>query len=127
MSTFSVSHALVTMFFEMANADGSVEKVELQKIGELSRKYIDAQGSDFDQVISESLDWYLEQTEVEQRITSIFKFANNLTDLFEKSTLVLIATDLVRMAQADGEIHDREGSFFRACLECMGLTREDLG
>ena len=126
MSTFSVSHALVTMFFEMANADGAVEKVELQKIGELSRKYIVAQGSDFHQVFSESLDWYLDQTDVEQRTASIFKFAYNLKDLFEKSTLVLIATDLVRMAKADGEIHDREGSFFRACLELMGLTREDL-
>lgn len=127
MSTFTASHALVTMFFEMANADGAVEKVELQKIGELSRKYIDAQGSNFDQVITESLNWYWDQTDAEERITSIFKFAYNLTDIFEKSTLVLVATDLVRMAKADGEIHDREGSFFRACLELMGLTREDLG
>jgi uncharacterized tellurite resistance protein B-like protein len=127
MSTFTVSHALVIMFFEMGNADGSLEREELHKIGELSKKYIDAQGADFNQVISESLDWYLDQTNVEQRITSIFEFASNLKDLFEKSILVLIANDLVKIANADDEIHDQEGAFFRACLECMGLKREDLG
>jgi uncharacterized tellurite resistance protein B-like protein len=52
MKNFTARHALLAMFFEMANADGQVEKSEMQKIGELSRKYITAQNSDFDEVIS---------------------------------------------------------------------------
>ena len=126
MSNFTASHALLAMFFEMAHADGQVEKSEMQKIWELSRKYIAAQDSDFDEVVSESLDWYFDQSDVEKRIDSIFRFAANFPDVYEKSTLILIAKDLVKVAQSDGEIHQREGQFFRACIELMGLTKEDL-
>jgi hypothetical protein len=46
----------------MGNADGSLKREEFHKIGGLSKKYIDAQEANFNQVISASLDWYLDQT-----------------------------------------------------------------
>jgi len=126
MSNFTASHAIVAMFFEMANADGQVDKSELEKIGELSRKYIAAQDSDFDEVVSESIDWYFDQSDVEKRINFIFRFAATITEIYGKNIRILIAKDLVKVAQSDGEIHEREGQFFRACLELMGLNKEDL-
>jgi hypothetical protein len=54
MGTFTCSHVLVLMFFEMGNAEGSLPREEFHKIGDLSKKYIDAQGEDFNQVISAS-------------------------------------------------------------------------
>ena len=126
MSNFTVSHALVAMFLEISSADGQVEKSELATLGQVSRKYIEADGSDFEQVMSETIDWYSGETDFDKRIGSIFSFASKFKEIFDKNTLILIAKDLVKIAQSDGNVHDREGQFFRACIECMGLTQEDF-
>ena len=122
---FTLSHGLLSAFLEMSNVDGTIDKIELNKIGEVSRKYITALGDDFDQVVSETFNWFVD-AEQENRMNNVLNSVRQFKDFFDKKTLIFIAKDLVRVAQSDGDIHDREAKLFGVCLDFMGLTREDL-
>jgi len=123
------AHGLVGMFIEMTAADGQMDKVELQTVGALVRIHLEPNGFDEaarKQIIAESFDWWNSFETVKERATSIFSLAFGMQKALSKEERIKIAKGLSVIAAADKEIADGEKGFFNACMECLGLTFDDL-
>jgi uncharacterized tellurite resistance protein B-like protein len=123
------AHGLVGMFIEMTAADGQMDKVELQTVGALVRIHLEPNGFDEaarKQIIDESFDWWNSFETVKERATSIFSLAFGMQKALSKEERIKIAKGLSVIAAADKEIADGEKGFFNACMECLGLTFDDL-
>ena len=123
------AHGLVGMFVEMTAADGQMDKVELQTVGALVRIHLEPNGFDEaarKQIIAESFDWWNSFETVKERATSIFSLAFGMQKALSKEERIKIAKGLSVIAAADKEIADGEKGFFNACMECLGLTFDDL-
>ena len=123
------AHGLVGMFVEMTAADGKIDKVELQTVGALVRIHLEPNGFDEaarKQIIAEAFDWWNSFETVKERATSIFSLAIGMQKALSKEERIKIAKGLSLIAAADKEIADGEQGFFNACMECLGLTFDDL-
>ena len=123
------AHGLVGMFVEMTAADGKMDKVELQTVGALVKIHLEPNGFDEaarKQIIAESFDWWNSFETVKERATSIFSLAFGMQKALSKEERIKIAKGLSVIAAADKEIADGEQGFFNACMECLGLTYDDL-
>ena len=123
------AHGLVGMFVEMTAADGQMDKVELQTVGALVRIHLEPNGFDEaarKQIIAEGFDWWNSFETMKERATSIFSLAIGMRDALSKEERIKIAKGLSVIAAADKEIASGEEAFFNGCLECLGLTFDDL-
>ena len=123
------AHGLVGMFVEMTAADGKMDKVELQTVGALVRIHLEPNG--FDEaarklIIAESFDWWDSFETTKDRAIAIFGLAIGMQKALSKEERIKIAKGLSVIAAADKEIAEGEQAFFNGCLECLGLTFEDL-
>jgi uncharacterized tellurite resistance protein B-like protein len=127
-NNFTHAHALVGMFIEMTAADGQMDKVELQLVGGLINAILEPVGYDKDaqsKLITESFDWWGSFDTFKDRANAVFTAAKGLTDL-DKPTRIIAARGLMMIGRADGEVDEMEKNFLNGCLECMGLTFDDL-
>ena len=123
------AHGLVGMFLEMTAADGQMDKVELQTVGALVRIHLEPNGFDEaarKQIIAEAFDWWNSFETVKDRAIAIFGLAIGMQKALSKEERIKIAKGLSLIAAADKEIADGEQGFFNACMECLGLTFDDL-
>lgn len=123
------AHGLVGMFIEMTAADGQMDKVELQTVGALVRIHLEPNGFDEaarKQIIAEAFDWWNSFETTKDRATAIFGLAFGMQKALSKEERIKIAKGLSVIAAADKEIADGEKGFFNACMECLGLTFDDL-
>ena len=123
------AHGLVGMFVEMTAADGKMDKVELQTVGALVKIHLEPNG--FDEaarklIIDESFDWWDSFETTKDRATAIFGLAFGMQKALSKEERIKIAKGLSVIAAADKEIAEGEQAFFNGCLQCLGLTFDDL-
>lgn len=126
---FTFAHGLVGMFLEMSAADGQMDKVELQTIGGLVRIHLEPNGFDQaarKQILAESYDWWASFETFKERTIAIFEMAFKMRKALSKEERIKIAKGLSVIAAADKKIAEREQAFFNSCLECLGLTFDDL-
>ena len=123
------AHGLVGMFLEMTAADGKMDEVELQTVGALVRLHLEPNGFDQaarKQIIAESFDWWDSFETTKDRAIAIFGLAIGMQKALSKEERIKIAKGLSVIAAADKKIAEREQAFFNSCLECLGLTFDDL-
>jgi uncharacterized tellurite resistance protein B-like protein len=123
------AHGLIGMFIEMTAADGKMDKVELQTVGKLVATHLGPAGYDAEsrkKIIGESFNWWSSFEKIEDRAESIFTLALGMKDALGKSERIAIGKSLMVIGGADGEVSKSEVSFLHACLECMGLTFDEL-
>ena len=136
MGNLNLGHGLVAMFLEMAASDGHMDKSELQQVGARATRHLRGPfGDDTPKIIEEGCNWFdsfnpksKDDTDWhKKRITAIFTLGGQMVSAIPKEGRVQVINDLAGIANADGKVEDIEKSFFFACMECLEITKEDLG
>ena len=124
----SYAHAIVGMFIEMSAADGSMDDSEMTAIGQMVGKQLGPHYSSeqLDDIISTSFKWWASFESGEERLGEIIKYAVGMQEALSKDARIMIAKGLANIAVADEKVHDNEKILLSGCIECMGLTFEDL-
>tara|TARA_Y100000768_G_C23814724_1_gene603529 strand:- start:474 stop:878 length:405 start_codon:yes stop_codon:yes gene_type:complete len=134
MANLNLGHGLVAMFLEMAASDGHLDKAELQQVGGRAARHLKGPfGDDTPKIIEEGCNWFdsfINEDDTDwhkKRTMAIFTLGGQMVSAIPKESRVQVIHDLAAIANADGKVEDIEKSFFFACMECLEITKEDLG